>query len=174
MRLQGENIYLRALEPSDLETLYKWENDPAIWRVSNTLAPFSKFVLEQYLVNAHEDIFTAKQIRLMICTKDHFPIGTIELFEFDPQNSRVGIGVLIDSKSENKGYGQESLETLLNYCLEVLLVKQVYCNISTSNEKSLHLFKKLGFTEIGLKKQWNKIGQNKFEDEWMLQLINTK
>jgi diamine N-acetyltransferase len=51
------------------------------------------------------------------------------------------------------------------------LVKQIYCNISASNEKSLHLFKKLGFTEIGLKKQWNKIAQNTFEDEWMLQLI---
>ena len=25
--LKGENIQLRALEPSDLETLYQWENN---------------------------------------------------------------------------------------------------------------------------------------------------
>ncbi|MEO8868626.1 MAG: GNAT family N-acetyltransferase [Bacteroidia bacterium] len=173
MNLKGEHIYLRALEPSDLEVLYKWENNPAIWKVSNTFAPFSKFVLEQYLVNAHEDIFTTKQIRLLICSTDNKPIGTIELFEFDVHNSRVGIGILIDENLENKGYATQSLQLLCTYCFEVLLVNQVYCNISSSNEKSLHLFKKLGFTEIGIKKQWNKVAQNTFEDEWMLQLINS-
>ena len=171
MNLQGEHIYLRALEPIDLEVLYKWENNPAIWKVSNTFAPFSKFVLEQYLVNAYEDIFITKQIRLMVCLLDNTPIGTIELFDLDLQNSRVGIGIMIDKEAENKGYASQSLQLLCNYCFNVLLVKQVYCNISASNEKSLHLFKKLDFTEIGLKKQWNKIAQNAFEDEWMLQLI---
>ncbi len=172
MKLQGENIFLRALEPSDLETLYKWENNPSIWTVSNTLAPFSKFVLEQYLVNAHEDIFTAKQIRLMICLKNNLSIGTIELFDFEPQHNRSGIGIMIDGSLENKGYATEALNLLIKYCFEILLVKQIYCNIASNNEKSLYLFKKLGFTEIGLKKQWIKTGQNKFEDEWMLQLIS--
>lgn len=171
MNLQGENIYIRALEPGDLDTLYKWENNPAIWKVSNTLAPFSRFVLEQYLVNAHEDIFTAKQVRLMVCAKDGKPVGTIELFDFDPMHSRVGIGILIDDLSQGKGYAQAALDVLIHYCFDILLLHQVYCNIAASNEKSLHLFRKLGFTEVGLKKQWNKTGQHAFEDEWMLQLI---
>ncbi|MGZ3866150.1 MAG: GNAT family N-acetyltransferase [Bacteroidia bacterium] len=171
MNLKGEHIYLRALEPSDLETLYKWENDTSIWRVSNTLAPFSKFVLEQYLVNAHEDIFTSRQIRLMICLKNNMPVGTIELFDFDPLHSRVGIGIMINSNEENKGYASEAMNVLIKYCFEILLVKQIYCNITASNEKSLHLFKKFGFSEVGLKKHWIKTGQNSFEDEWMLQLI---
>lgn len=171
MNLQGEHIYLRALEPGDLDTLYKWENNPAIWKVSNTLAPFSKFVLEQYLVNAHQDLFTAKQVRMMICTKDAKPVGTIELFDFDPLNGRVGLGILIDDASQEKGYATDALKVLIAYCFEILLLNQVYCNIAASNQKSLHLFKKLGFTEAGLKKQWNKTGKNNFEDEWMLQLI---
>ena len=171
MTLTGEHIYLRALEPADIEILYTWENNPAIWKVSNTLAPFSKFVLEQYLVNAHEDIYTSKQIRLLICTTDHTPIGTIELFDFDAHNHRVGIGIMIAESMENKGYATQALQLLCEYCFEVLLVKQVYCNISVSNEKSLHLFKKLGFAEVGLKKHWNRVAQNTFEDEWMLQLI---
>ena len=173
MNLQGENIYLRALEPGDVETLYKWENNPAIWTVSNTITPFSKFVLEQYLVNAHEDIFTTKQIRLMICLKNNTPVGTIELFDFDPMHSRVGIGIMINEGFQNKGYAQESLKLLSRYCFEVLLVKQIYCNISATNEKSIHLFKKNGFVEIGLKKHWNKVSHTDFEDEWMLQLLNS-
>lgn len=172
MKLKGEHIYLRALEPTDVDTLYAWENNPAIWRVSNTLAPFSKFVLEQYLVNAHEDIFTTKQIRLMICLHANIPVGTIELFDFDAHHSRVGVGVMIDESAENNGYATQALQTLCKYCFEVLVVKQVYCNISASNQKSLHLFTKLGFTQSGIKKQWNKIAPNTFEDEYILQLIS--
>jgi diamine N-acetyltransferase len=171
LKLNGEHIYLRALEPTDLAVLYKWENNPAIWKVSNTFAPFSKFVLEQYLVNAHEDIFTTKQIRLMICLSNNEPIGTIELFDFDVHHNRVGIGIMIDENAQNRGYASTALNLLCDYCFESLLVKQIYCNISAGNEKSLHLFKKMGFTEVGLKKQWNKIAQNTFEDEWILQLI---
>ncbi len=171
MNLRGENIFLRALEPGDLEILYKWENNPGIWRVSNTLAPFSKFVLEQYLVNAHEDIFTAKQIRLMVCSHDSKAIGTIELFDFDALNGRVGIGILIDGSEQGKGYAQEALRVLIDYCFEILMLKQVFCNISASNEKSIHLFRKIGFTESGCKKSWNKTGQNTYEDEFILQLI---
>jgi diamine N-acetyltransferase len=173
LKLQGENIYLRALEPSDLDILYKWENNPAIWSVSNTLAPFSKFVLEQYLVNAHEDIFTSKQIRLMVCLEKDQSVGTIELFDLDAQHSRVGIGIMIENNAENNGYASEALKVLINYCFNVLLLKQIYCNISAGNAKSLHLFKKMGFAEIGLKKHWIKTGQNIFEDEWMLQLISS-
>ena len=171
MDLTTEHIYLRALEPGDLDVLYKWENDPSIWKVSNTQAPFSRFVLEQYLVNAHEDIFTAKQVRLMICEKGGKPVGTIELFDFDPLNARVGVGIFVEEKEQGQGYAQEALKVLVDYCFEILLVKQVYCNISSSNEKSLHLFKKLGFVAAGLKKNWNRIGQNTYEDEWILQLI---
>jgi len=43
--LRGENINLRALEPSDLDVLYNWENDTSIWKVSQTIAPFSKNIL---------------------------------------------------------------------------------------------------------------------------------
>ena len=171
MNLRGEHIFLRAMEPGDRDLLYKWENDTNIWKVSNTMAPFSKFVLEQYLVNAHEDIYTAKQIRLMICDKESRPVGTIELFDFDPLNARVGIGILIEEDSQGNGYAQDALRVLINYCFDILLLKQVFCNISASNEKSIHLFKKLGFVEAGCKKQWNKIGQNGFEDEYLFQLI---
>ena len=64
--LKGKHIKLRALEPSDLETLYNWENNIQIWKVSHTMTPFSKHVLTQYLANAHQDIYTSKQLRLMI------------------------------------------------------------------------------------------------------------
>ena len=54
--LKGENIYLRALEPNDLEFVYAMENDESIWEVSNTQTPYSRFLVRQYLENAQQDI----------------------------------------------------------------------------------------------------------------------
>ena len=37
MLLSNDRVRLRALEPEDLELLYRWENDPELWEVGNTL-----------------------------------------------------------------------------------------------------------------------------------------
>lgn len=172
MFIKSEHIYLRALESSDLELLYISENDSTIWKVSNTITPFSKDILELYLHSAHQDIYTNKQLRLMIClTHNHTPIGTIDLFDFDPMHLRVGVGVLIFEEFRKKGYALEAIELVKKYAHETLLMHQLFCNISSSNSESIALFEKTGFQKIGIKKQWNQVSKNKFEDELMYQLI---
>ena len=44
-------ISLRALEPVDVDTLYRWENDPAVWGVGLTIAPYSRKQLWDYVNN---------------------------------------------------------------------------------------------------------------------------
>ena len=93
MFLKGENISIRALEPSDADLLYKWENNYTLWEVSNTQTPFSKAVLDEFVNTAYQDIYTNKQLRLMVCKSDaQETIGIIDLFEFDPQHARCGVG----------------------------------------------------------------------------------
>ena len=165
--LKIDNISLRALEYSDLELLYKWENNTKIWEVSNTIVPFSKNILSKYLENQSQDIFTSKQLRLIIEFKKN-PIGTIELFDYDPLNNRAGIGIwIIDSKRE-KGHAKKSLLLLINYSFKHLKLNQLYCNISSNNENSIKLFSKLGFVLSGTKKQWNRT-QNGWQDELLFQ-----
>jgi multidrug efflux system membrane fusion protein len=64
--LSGKNTRLRAIEPADLDIIYEWENDPENWIVSNTIAPFSRHVLQKYIEGAQQDIYEARQLRLMI------------------------------------------------------------------------------------------------------------
>jgi len=173
--LEGKNVVLRAPEPMDIDALYLWENDPALWKISNTRAPYSRYVLEQYILNAHEDIYKAGQLRLMIDLKDagkeNTSIGAIDLFDFDPANKKAGIGILIAENFRTRGYAMEALGLLIGYCFSVLSLHQVYCNIGTDNPESLHLFQKSGFKIIGVKKDWIFFG-NKWYDEYILQLIN--
>ena len=154
MTLKGQNIYLRALEPEDLDFIYEIENNESIWHVSNTQTPYSKFLIRQYLENAHQDIYEAKQLRLAICKDQDFPaVGLIDLFEFDPKNNRAGVGILIGSQAyRSKGIGSEALELVIKYSFQQLQVHQLYANIGSDNEISLQLFTKFGFQKIGIKK----------------------
>ncbi len=171
--LTGENLFLRALEPEDLEFIYKVENDESIWEVSNTQTPYSKFLIAQYLENAHQDIYEAKQLRLAICVQNtNKAIGLIDLFDFDPKNHRAGIGIVIQNQQDKgKGYGSEALRLMLQYAFNHLQLHQLYANIGSHNEVSLKLFTTFGFQKIGVKKDWN-FTHGKYQDEEIYQLIN--
>ena len=169
--LKGEHIYLRALEPEDLEFIHEIENNEDIWEISNTQTPYSKYLIKQYLENAHKDVFEVKQLRLVISSYTNEAIGMIDLFDFDFKNSRAGIGVLVkDSINRKKGFGKEALQLLINYSFKHLNLHQLYCNISEDNQASIKLFTSQGFNEIGLKKDWNFTNGN-FKNEYLFQLI---
>ena len=169
--LQSEHIYLRALEPSDVEVLYVWENDTEVWKVSHTLTPFSKHVLQQF-VDGPQDIYTARQLRLMICLKEEEQaIGTVDFFDFEPFHQRVGLGILIaDEANRGKGHAHAALELIIEYAFTFLPIQQLFCNIMASNEKSIRLFEKHGFECVGTKKNWIRTGQDTWEDEHLYQL----
>jgi len=169
--LKGEHIYLRALEPEDLDFVYFIENDERIWEMSTTQTPYSRFLIKQYLENAHQDIYDAKQLRLMICANDGTMLGLIDLFDFNPTHHRAGVGVLIaEEESRGKGYGKEALSLVINYSKTHLRLHQLYANITSDNLASINLFEKQGFKKIGIKKDWNLVS-NTYKDELLYQLI---
>lgn len=173
--LKGNSVYLRALEPDDLEFIYHIENDESIWEVSNTQTPYSKFLIRQYLENAHQDIYEAKQLRLAICIKgSNTAIGLIDLFDFDPKNQRAGIGIVIQNEVDrSNGYGKEALSLLIDYAFTHLQLHQLFANIGSENAASSNLFSTFGFQKIGVKKDWM-FFNNQFHDEDLYQLINSK
>lgn len=171
--LTGKTIFLRALEPTDLDFLYKVENEEAIWEVSDTITPYSRYLLKDYLANSYKDIYEAKQLRLAITElRSKNVLGFIDLYDFDPKNKRAGVGVIIfDKAHRNKGIGKEVLSIMTDYCFNKLGLHQLYANIGEQNKVSIQLFKYLGFKEIGVKKDW-RYTANGYEDEILFQKIN--
>ena len=177
MKLTGEQIQLRALEPADIDVLYSWENNTDLWNVSNTQTPFSRHTLMQYIDAAHQDIYAARQLRLVIDALEHAsaarPVGCIDLFDFDPNHLRAGVGILVAAEEDRrKGFASDALKLLIRYSFDLLNLQQLYCNITVDNEPSILLFKKHGFEITGVKKSWLREG-NSFKDELLLQLIRT-
>lgn len=171
VQLYNDAVKLRALEPQDIDLLYQIENDHKLWKVSNTYSPYSKYVLQQYLDNSHLDIYTAKQLRLVIeSVDDNEVVGLIDLFDFDPFHLRAGVGIVIKDSHKGKGLAYEAVEVLMQYCKTHLGLHQVYCSILEDNIVSQRLFEKHGFSHMGTKKEWVRVG-DEFVDEHFYQFI---
>ena len=155
MLLRGQNIHLRALEPSDLEAMYRWENDPAVWGVSGTVAPFSREILRAFIEQQQYDIWRTHQLRLVIARNDGaVAVGAVDLFDFDPLNRRAGVGVLVADGERCRGYASEALVLLVEYARDVLMLNQLYCDIDIDNAACRALFSGCQFEECGVRRRW--------------------
>jgi len=173
MFLENENITLRALEPEDLDSLYEWENSRDLWIHGNTLTPYSRNTLRQYIVHTQQsDIYESKQLRLIVVLKQgNISIGTIDLYDLDVRYKRAGIGIFIEEQQRGKGYGFQSLKLMKQYAFDLLQLHQLYAYIPTYNKPSHSLFRKSGYEFSALLKDWVVI-KGKYTDLNVLQLIN--
>ena len=171
MSLEGELTRLRALEAEDVDLLYVWENDPAVWGVSGTLAPFSRHTLSRFLVEQRFDLYAARQLRLVVETLDGRAVGLVDLFEFEPVDLRAGIGILIHGAGDRgRGFASDALDVLCRYARQVLGLHQLWCSVAPDNAASLTLFRRAGFVECGRKREWRRTPDG-WADELLLQKI---
>ena len=171
MFIGNGNITLRVAEPYDADTIFRWENDMEIWRVSDTIVPFSKHQIEQFLLT-NNDLVSEKQIRLMIDDdQSGETVGCIDLYDYDDFNERAGIGIMIDKNHRGKGYAKQAIHLVMEYCFKTLLLKQLYALTLASNPESMLLFETLGFERCGVRKQWCKTASG-FIDQIEYQYIN--
>lgn len=170
INLRGDRVVLRAVEPGDIDVMYGAENDLRNWSVSGTTTPFSRYILEQFVESQHSDMFVSRQLRLMVETFDGEVIGMVDLFDFDPYNHRVGVGILIFDSYRSAGYGADSLSVVERYCQSSLQIHQIWCDVGADNLASLKLFSKLGYREVGRKVDWQ-FRDGGYCDEIMMQKI---
>lgn len=170
MFISNEKMSLRMAEPQDSDLIYKWENDRSVWRVSEIAAPTSRFQIDQFLLG-NNDLFANRQLRLMIdLHSETASIGSIDLFEYDPVNQRIGIGILIENQYRRMGYASQALQFALHYLFENLMVHQVHCLIDELNLDSQRLFEQAGFERAGRLKDWIRTPEG-YIDVFSYQLI---
>lgn len=147
-------IMLRALEPDDIDILFRIENDPEQWDVSPTTMPYSREFLKDYILSTTGDIFIDKQVRLVITTDDGTPIGLADLQNFDPKNRKAEIGLTVLPQYRNKGLATKALKELLDYALHTVHLHQVYAIAPADNISSQAMMLKCGFKQQSLLEDW--------------------
>ncbi|HNW89478.1 MAG TPA: GNAT family protein [Bacteroidales bacterium] len=172
--MQNTRIRLRAVEPADIDFIYRLENDVDNMLTTEHYELVSRYAIEQYVLSLGQELNASGQMRLIIESNDtpeKKAIGCIELFEADALHRRAGIGIYIVAGEQKKGYASAALGTMIEYCFGILGLHQLFCNIGEENKASMKLFTKHGFQIIGLKKDW-RYSNKAWKHEYMLQLIN--
>ena len=147
-------IRLRAMEPEDLDTLYCMENDASLWHLGMTNAPYSRYVLHDYISQQTGDIYTDKQVRLMIVNEAGETVGMVDLTSFDPKNQRAELGLVIAANHRQKGYAHAAMLALHTYAKSTLHLHQVYAVIPADNHACLHLFRTLDYQPSATLSDW--------------------
>lgn len=169
--LDNDTVALRALEPTDIDLLYKWENDTTLWTVSSNIAPYSKEMIANYLKNNSNDIYKTGELRLIVTlAPTGEAVGTVDFTSFDPINNHAELGLLIAPQFQGKGYGKQVLQLVKEYACNCIGLRQLYVLIPDDNKACLTLFSNDGFQESGLLKSWIRRGRN-YIDVHLLQHI---
>ena len=149
-----KQIKLRAIEPEDLDLLYHIENDVELWNVGTSNVPYSRYLLHDYVANAKNDIYTDRQVRMMVENEEGNVIGVVDLVSFDPANRRAEVGIIIMNDYRRQGYGAAVIDAIKDYALRILHLHQLYAYVDCDNNASMGLFEKADFCESAKIKDW--------------------
>lgn len=163
-------VRLRAIEPEDLDTLYTVENDTETWGVGVTNVPYSRYILHDYIASNSGDIYTDRQVRLMMENEAGETVGIIDITNFDPQHRRAEIGVIVKREYRRKGYATAALTETMRYSLNILHLHQLFAVIGKENVASLELFQKMGFEHKSELSDWFFDGK-KYSDAILFQFF---
>ena len=89
---------------------------------------------------------------LSIINEKNVLVGFITYKESNYCSNVYSIGITIGSRFWNRGYGQDSINTLNKYLFEELNAIRVELEVIKCNERAISCYKKCGFVEEGIKR----------------------
>ena len=147
-KLEGEKIYLAPMMVEDAKIFCKWLNDNSVTDGLNKTKDVTTIENEiEYLENVNKKGEYAFSI---VKKEDDTLIGSCSINEIDFPNRAGTVGILIgDEENRGKGYGTDTLKTLLNYGFNELCLHNIQLGVYSFNERAIACYKKVGFKEVG-------------------------
>jgi RimJ/RimL family protein N-acetyltransferase len=151
-KIVGARCYLSPLSHEDAAAHTAWENDLAVGIPLGDEA-YTPTSLERM----HEQIDSAlrnqSHVFSIVALDSEQTIGRCMLTNLDAINRSAMLGIMIGPEFQNQGYGQEALRLLLDYAFNLLNLNSVMLGTYSFNHRAIAAYKKVGFTEIGRRRQ---------------------
>lgn len=162
-RMVGKKCYLSPPSLEDAEKWTEWDNDLEV------TIPMGEEAYTPYSVDKTREIISniiKKQSHIfsIVELKTDKSIGRCMLFAIDQVDRRAMFGIAIgDKKYWSKGYGLEATKLLLDYGFNLLNLNNIMLGVYSFNQRAINCYKKVGFKEIGRRRQARIIGGKKFD-----------
>ena len=147
--VRGEKIILREKGVDDAPDDYAWRVDEELARLDATRPlnmsynDFLRYSKEEMNFPSH------RSKRLAIDTLDGKHIGNCMYYDIDLRQGEAELGIMIgDREYWSKGYGTDSVNSLLDHIFTTTPITRVYLHTLEWNNRARSSFAKSGFREV--------------------------
>jgi RimJ/RimL family protein N-acetyltransferase len=142
--METERFYFVRMDTKYVDFYLENVNNPEIYQYISTY-PARIYTKEEEIEwvenNKHLYSFT------IIDKETNELVGNAGYHEIKNEIGELGIWIAI--KHQNKHYGREILNRLIEYGYQELNLKRIYLTVHENNERAMHLYEKLGFFKQG-------------------------
>lgn len=159
-------LTIRRCERTDVDVVYRWENDPLLADTNSLIEPLAHFQARKLVASGNSELITNGFLLLMAelsAEKSKHTIGMLQVYNYDFFNKRAAVGVVVDTQYQQKGYGERLLKMLVKFLVNEYDVHHIYAEIIPSNVASVRCFEKANFKHTATLPQWIK-RKNSFSD----------
>ena len=145
-----KDIKIRAIEECDLVMLREMINDQETENMTGGWSfPISEYQHKKWFEGLSQNV---KDLRVIIDTQAHGPIGLAVLTDIDWKNRTAQFHVKISTNPDlrGKGFGTKATRALASYAFNQMNLRLLYSDVLEYNAASRRMFEKSGFLEEGL------------------------
>jgi len=166
-KIVGESVYLSPVHTDDAETYIRWLND---FRVTDGLGQSTTTLS---LREEHEWLERAQSSNgnhdfAIVRLSDDKLLGNGSLFNLRAPSMHAETGLFIgEAENRGKGYGTQALRLLVSYGFFYLNLHNIMLKVFSFNEAAIGMYQKIGFREIGRRRQSYFLNGKRYDDVMM-------
>jgi len=155
--LEGKRVRLRSFELSDLDDIMRHWNSMELRKLvgSADRGPVCRNDEEEWIRSTWKERQERRAFTLAIeSIADAKLVGGISLFRIDWTSRSAMLGISVyNSENWGKGYGQESVNVILDFAFQTLNLNRVELKTFDFNKRAQKCYLKVGFKEVGRRRK---------------------
>lgn len=152
--LEGERLYLRPYERTDIPLGQRWMNDPRVRQWLNNRFPMDFMLEEKWFDEQDRKRLRTDLILGIVLKEGDRLIGVIGLHRIEWIHRHAHTGMMIgEPECWGQGYGAQAKELVLRYAFEDLNMHRINSITFGNNERSRKCLLKCGYQEEGRQRQ---------------------
>lgn len=152
-----ERLSVRELRDADVPALFAIFSNPEVMRYWSILPLSDVEEACQMLADIRVQFQRKNFFKWGVARKDDdLVIGICTLFHVEFDHRRAEVGYALGRDHWSKGYMQETLRALLNFCFTELNLHRIEADVDPRNASSIKTLERLGFKREGyLRERWH-------------------
>lgn len=171
-KLEGKKCFLSPVDKHYADEVVVWSNDLNIALKTHDAQDF----INHEKQTSYLELMTQGLNHAYMIVEKHTekPIGLCRLMHVDGIHKTATLGIFIGNKDFlGKGIGEDALRLLIDYAFNFLNIHNIWLYVAEYNLRACNLYKRLGFKEIGRRRQSLYVG-GKYYDEIYMDLLSSE